>query len=206
MIVYIDSNIFVNAKRRKEKTTHKISKEFMDYVIKLNRKEDKIDFFTSRYTGVELASAMIRQTQNKYRAKSILYELGKEWEDKIGLIPENPKKTIKWEDFLKRLQEIVIEYKVPASDSIHAMALLELSPNYFVTWNKKHFAPLIKKMKNTIMVDPKEFMSELKKVRIKNKKMKEEELYKEVFRRLFERKKFSIDKEIRNYLAHFYNK
>lgn len=184
--VYVDSNVFVNAKRRKEKT-NKISKEFMRYVIKLNKRIDKINFFTSRYTGVELASAMIRQTGNRYRAKSILYELGKEWEDKIGLVPGNPGKEIKWEELIQKLQTIVIEYKVPASDSFTTMAILDLNPNYFVTWNKKHFNFLIKKIKNTIMVNPEEFMRELKKIKQKNKKLKEGDLFNQVFQKFFDK-------------------
>ena len=45
VIVYIDSNTFISAKRRKEKNQHQFSKKFMDYVTKLNDKKSDISFF-----------------------------------------------------------------------------------------------------------------------------------------------------------------
>lgn len=195
MKIYIDSNVFINAKKRKEKR-HKISKEFMKYVTKLNEKNNKIEFYTSRFTGVELASAMIRTTKNSYRAKSILFDLENEWKDKIELVPNDPEEEISWGDLVSDLIQIALGYKVPATDCIHAKFLLKYKFDYFITWNKKHFKLLIRKIKNTKMLDPKEFLDILDKLKKKSKQKDKT-------------KKRYIDRELllttlRNYISHKY--
>jgi hypothetical protein len=56
---------------------HLESKKFMDYV--LQSKKTDMKFFTSVFTFLELASAMIRRTKKQDKAYSLLYRVRNSW-------------------------------------------------------------------------------------------------------------------------------
>lgn len=159
--IYIDSNVFVSYVMSDEKE-HKDSKEFIDYILNNNLLKKKIYIFTSRFTGVEVASAIFRRTKNEDKARALLYKIQKPWSKRIYLLPKNPETKIKIDGFVSELIETALKFGTPFGDTIHANDLLKYEINYFVTWNVKHFSC----MQNTIPVlkvkTPLEMLTDLK--------------------------------------------
>ena len=157
--IYIDSDVFVSSEKRDE-PQHLESKKFLDIIIK-GDKLKQVNFFTCRFTGVELASAMIRRTKQKHRAYSLLYRLDNPWSKKVLPLPPKSNSKITWKDLIQELIETTVKYKTPAGDTLHAKFVVEYNMDYLVTWNKKHFKVLQKKVSGLKVLDPTEMLVKL---------------------------------------------
>ncbi len=158
--IYIDSDVIVSSENRKE-INHKESKNFMKFVIK--NKNQEISFFTSVFTFLELASAIIRRKKNKDKAYSLLYRIRNTWKDSINPLPPiPPKKLTSFTRFIDTLIETSIKFYTPAGDTIHAHTVAGNEIDYLVTWNKKHFKRLEKKIATLKVVNPPEMLNILK--------------------------------------------
>jgi len=80
--IYIDSDVLVASEIPKE-PNHKESKRFMEYVLK-KKKSNNVKFFTSRFTLLEIASAIIRRTKNVDKAYSFIHRLTSTWKESIS--------------------------------------------------------------------------------------------------------------------------
>lgn len=165
--IYIDSNIIV-ASEIKEEPCHNESKEFIKFV--LGNRENKIIFFTSVFTFLELSSAMIRRTNDIDKAYSLLYRIRSSWKHSIHPLPPTRKKMTSFTRLVDSLIEASIEFRTPSADSIHALTIAENKIDYLVTFNKKDFRGLLKQIKNLKMLTPSEMMKELKTISAYNKK------------------------------------
>lgn len=162
--IAIDSDVIVASEINKE-SHHQESKEFMEYV--LSTKIKNIFFFTSIFTFLELASAMIRRTKNKDKTYSLLYRISKSWKKVINPLPlSSSKKQITpntfSRDLVDNLIETAIKYNTKSGDTIQSQAIIENQIDCFVTWNKKDFILLEKKIDNFKVLTPKEFLSKIK--------------------------------------------
>lgn len=166
MNIYIDSNVIVASEIRGEKH-HQESKEFMKYV--LGNKNPNIAFFTSVFTFLELASAMIRRTRDKNKAYSLLYRIRNSWKDLINPLPPiPPRKLTSFTRLVDTLIETSIKFHTPAGDSIHAQTVAETEIDYLITWNKEHFSDMEKQIENLKVLTPTELLEELKTRKDKN--------------------------------------
>lgn len=173
--VSIDTCVIVASEIPKE-DHYKESKRFMNFV--LENKNKNLEFFTSIFTFVELASAMIRRTSNKDKAYSLLYRVTKSWKNSINPLPliYNSKSRSQKEfskDFIDDLIEIAIRFKTKSGDTMQANAIAENQIDYFITWNKKDFREIENKLKNLHVLDPLEFLKEVKSekfIKLVNKK------------------------------------
>ncbi len=164
--IAIDSDVFVSSEIDTE-SNHKESKEFVEYI--LANKIKNIFFFTSIFTFLELACAMIRRTNNKDRAYSLLYRIGRSWKSVINPIPFfSSKKQITPTSFSRNLIDDLIEtaikFNARAGDAIQTQAVLENQIDCFVTWNKKDFVALEKEIKDFRVLSPSEALQEIKKL------------------------------------------
>lgn len=157
---YIDSDVFVSSVRQKEQY-HKESKEFIDFVVK-EKIASNIAFFTSRFTEVEIASAIFRQTRDKDRARATLHKLERPWKNKISLLPEKPSKKINLDDLIIKLVETTLKYGTRFGDTVHANNVESYAIDYLVTWNKKDFLKLEKKIKKLKVLNPTEMLKGIK--------------------------------------------
>jgi len=140
--IYIDSNVIV-ASEIEEEEHHQKSKEFMEYVL-ASKGTDTI-FFTSVFTFSELASAMIRRTNNKDKAYSLLYQIRNSWKKFIKPLPPIPgKNRADFIELVETLIETAIRFRTPSADTIHAQTVAGYEINYLVTWNKKDFSEMEK--------------------------------------------------------------
>lgn len=162
--IYIDSNVIV-ASEIKTESYHKESKEFMGYVLKSNKQE--ISFATSVFTFLELASAMIRRTNNQDKTYSLLYRIRNSWKDSIKPYPPLPlKKITSITKLVDCLIETSIKFRCPTADTLHAQTVYAFNFNYLVTLNKKDFVYMQKQIKNLKVLTPIEILKELKKKKI----------------------------------------
>jgi len=178
--VYIDSDVMVASEIKDEKN-HTESKKFMDYVLK--SKDKDIKFFTSIFTFLELASAMIRRTKNKDKAYSLLYRVRNSWKKFINPLPPMEKGT-SFTTLVDNLIETTIKFKTPAGDTIHAhtFALNEL--NYFITWNTKHFKGMRRHLKQIKILTPTDVLKEFAILQNKQPSKKTKFLFKETLQKL----------------------
>ena len=161
--IAIDSDVFV-ASEIKTETNHKESKEFIEHII--SNKLKNVFFFTSIFTFLELASAMIRRTNNKDKTYSLLYRITKSWKKTINPLPfSSSKKQISPNTFSKdlvdNLIETAIKFNTKSGDTIQSQAILENQIDCFITWNKKDFIILGKKIPNFKVLNPTEFLDKI---------------------------------------------
>jgi len=159
-LVYIDSDVIV-ASELKEEQYFSESKRFMEYVLK-SRIPDTT-FFTSVFTFLELASAMIRRTRNKDRAYSLLYQIRNSWKGSIKPYPPLPRsKLTSFTRLVDTLIETSIKFRTPSGDTIHAQTAVQYEIDYLITWNKDHFLDMQREIKNLKILNPTEALAEFK--------------------------------------------
>ncbi len=161
--IAIDSDVIVASEIEGE-ANHKESKEFMDYV--LTCKSKKVSFFTSIFTFLELASAMIRRTKDKDKAYSLLYRITKSWRKTINPLPfSSSKKQISPQAFSRELIdnfiETAIKFNEKSGDAIQCQAIVENQIDCFVTWNLKDFTILEQTIPNFKVLTPKQAVQEI---------------------------------------------
>ena len=160
--IYIDSNVIV-ASEIAEEEYHQESKEFMEYV--LASKGTDTTFFTSVFTFLELASAMIRRTENADRVYSLLYRIKNSWKDLIRPVPPMPpQKLTSFTRLVDALIETAIRFRTPSADTIHAQTVAGYEIHYLVTWNKKDFSEMEKQISELKVLSPTEMLEELRKI------------------------------------------
>lgn len=163
--VFIDSNVIIAAEIITEQH-HKESKKFMEYI--LSNKINGITFFTSIFTFLELASAMIRRTKNKDKTYSLLYRISKSWKKIINPIPlSSSNKRISPKTFSRELIdtliEVAIKFGTKTGDTFQCHAIVENEIGCIVTWNTKDFTKLKKYVKGFKILTPLEMLENLKK-------------------------------------------
>ena len=161
--IAIDSDVIVSSEIKKE-SNHLKSKEFMIEV--LSNKLGSMYFFTSIFTFLELASAMKRRTKNKDKTYSLLYRITKSWKDKINPLPfSSLKKQISPKGFSTMIIddwiETAIKFNSKSGDTIQIHTLVENQIDCFITWNKKDFILLKKKIKDFEVLTPAEFLNKI---------------------------------------------
>ena len=160
--IYIDSNVIV-ASEIEEEEHHQKSKDFMEYVLE-SEGTDTI-FFTSIFTFLELASAMIRRTDDKNKAYSLLYRIGKSWKESIKPMPPIlPEQLTSFGRLVDRLVETAVEFHTPSADTIHAQTVALYGFPYLVTWNKKDFSEMEKQISELKVLNPTEMLDELRNI------------------------------------------
>jgi len=161
--ISIDSDVFIASEISTE-PNHKKSKEFMEYILS-NKLKDMF-FFTSIFTFLELASAMIRRTNDKDKPYSLLYRITNSWKKTINPLPlTSSKKQVSANTFSKEvvdnLIETAIKFNTKSGDTIQSQAILENQIDCFITWNKKDFLRLQKKIKDFKVLNPSEFLDKI---------------------------------------------
>jgi predicted nucleic acid-binding protein len=160
MNIYIDSNVIVSAEI-KEEDKHEESKHFMEHV--LNNSNSKFQYYTSIFSFLELASAMIRRTKNIDKAYSLLYRVRHSWEKNIiPLPPMYEKKSASFTKLVDSLIETSLKYSMPTGDTIHAQTINSYDMDYVVTWNTKHFTCMTKEWKTLQVLTPTEMLKIIK--------------------------------------------
>ncbi len=161
MDVYIDSDVIV-ASEIEEEENHKESKNFMEHV--LGSKSPDTVFYTSVFSFLELASAMIRRTSNSDKAYSLLYRIRNSWKKSIKPLPPLPAKyRASFTGLVDTLIETSIKYRTPSADTIHAQTVAGYEIDCLVTWNKKHFSDMEQQIPNLRILTPTEMLNELAK-------------------------------------------
>lgn len=164
IVIYIDSDVIV-ASEMEDEPNHKESKNFMERV--LNNENSDILFITSVFTFLELASAMIRRTNDEDKAYSLLYRIGKSWKDSIKPVPPIlPKKLTSFTRLVDSLVETAIKFHTPFGDTIHAQTAAWHEVDYLITWNKKHFSNMEKQVEGLKLLTPIEVLEELKQFQV----------------------------------------
>lgn len=165
--VYIDTNIFVSYARKKEKQLHKSSKEFIDYIINNMKFEEfntKFDFFTSRFTEAEIASALRRQKHKENEVRGFLHKMSSpDWARAIIPLP----KSMGIQKFVPEVVEAAIKYGAKFADSVQAccIQLHRESINYIITNDGPLKTIFEKKLKKVKILTIKEGLPLLKKLR-----------------------------------------
>lgn len=150
--VYIDTDVLIASKSRSE-TNHLKSKKFTDYVI--GDKSSGYQFFASGYTLLEMVTNVRRKTGSKDKARSLAWQLTRSWKYRIRMLGFKPKSI---EDLFHELTETAIELGIPTGDTIHSQLIIDSKMDYLVTWNKKHFKPLRRKLRKLEIMNPEEFL------------------------------------------------
>lgn len=159
--IYIDSDVIVASEIEEEKN-HTDSKRFMEYV--LGNKSPSMTFYTSVFSFVELASAMIRRTSNSDKAYSLLYRIRNSWKKSIKPLPPIPAKLrTSFTGLVESLIETSIKYRTPSADTMHAQTIAGYEIDFLVTWNKKHFSYMESQIPNLKVLTPREMLEELAK-------------------------------------------
>ncbi len=167
--VYLDSDVIVAAEIDNEQN-HTESQKFMDFILKQEHRD--IIFITSVFTFLELASAMIRRTNDEHRAYSLLYRIRNVWKGSIKPVPPMPpKKLTSFTTLVDRLAETSIKFHTPSGDTIHAQTAAWHEVDYLVTWNKKHYLYMEKQLEDLRVLTPTEAIDEFNKYK-KNKKVR----------------------------------
>lgn len=158
--VYIDSDVIVASEIDGEQH-HRESKEFMEYVLTSNKND--ITFLTSIFTFVELASAMIRRTNDKDKAYSLLYRIRNSWKNSILPLPPIPQENrASFTRLVDTLIETSIQFRTPSGDTIHAQTVAGYEIYYLVTWNVRHFSAMENQIKRLKVMTPTEALSEFR--------------------------------------------
>ena len=156
MDIYIDSDVIVSSEINNEEN-HSESREFMEYM--LTNKDPAITFYTSVFSFVELASAMIRRTGNSDKAYSLLYRIRNSWQKSIKPLPPIPaKRSASFTSLVETLIETSIKYRTPSADTIHAQTIAGYEIDHVVTWNKKHFSDMQHQIANLRILTPSEML------------------------------------------------
>lgn len=161
MKIYIDSNVFVS-NICEDENNHRPSKEFIDFILN-NKFSNDFVFLTSRFTEVEVASAIFRKTKNEEKARATLYKLERPWKEKFHLLPEKVNKKVNLDNLIIKLVETALRHGTSFGDSIHANDIESYNIDFLVTWNIKHFKNMVDKIKNLQVVTPTQMLNEIKK-------------------------------------------
>ena len=154
MKCYIDSNVFVS-NICEDEDNHKVSKEFIEFILN-NKLPEDIAFLTSRFTEVEVASAIFRKTKNEERARATLHKLERPWKEKFHLLPEDPDEKVKLDDMIIKLVETALKHGTKFGDTVHANVVESYDIDFLVTWNIKDFKKMQNKIKKLRVLNPKE--------------------------------------------------
>jgi predicted nucleic acid-binding protein len=168
--VYIDTNVFISAISRKEEQ-YDISKKFLDTILK-DDLQAEYNFFTSGFTLLELVTNVRRKTRSKDKARSLAWQLKQSWKDKIQMLGF---KTDSVPIFFDQLVETAIDLGITTGDIIHSQLMLDSKMDFLITWNKKDFLNLNKKMKKLQIMTPTEFL----KILVNTKRKKQIDIDKE---------------------------
>jgi predicted nucleic acid-binding protein len=161
MDIYIDSDVIVASEIANE-NNHKESKKFMEYVLADKSKDTT--YYTSVFSFLELASAMVRRTNNNDKAYSLLYRIRNSWKKSIKPLPPIPsRRRTSFTELVDTLIETSIKYRTPAADTIHAQTISGYEIDYVVTWNKRHFSCLERQFPNLKVLTPTEILTEFAK-------------------------------------------
>jgi len=161
MDIYIDSDVIV-ASEIGDEENHAESEKFMEHV--LGSKSLDVTFYTSVFSFVELASAMIRRTNNSDKAYSLLYRIRNSWKKSIKPLPPIPaKRRASFTSLVETLIETSIKYRTPSADTFHAQTIAGYEIDYVVTWNKKHFLYMEQQIPNLNILTPPEMLKVLSK-------------------------------------------
>lgn len=160
MKIYIDADVFVS-NIIGEESNHKGSKLFIKYILDNNFPKD-VSFLTSRFTGVEIASAIFRRTNNEEKARATLYKLERPWKEKIDLLPIKPKTKVRIDDLVIKLVETALRYGTKFGDTIHANDIESYEIDFLVTWNLKDFEKLKRNIDRLDVLTPKQMLDKLK--------------------------------------------
>ncbi len=164
---YIDTNIFVGYARKKE-DNHKASKEAIDYIKKNmtdKRFNRKFDFFTSRFTEAEIASALKRRKESENKIRAFLHKMNSpSWAKAVIPLPEE---DMAIKQFVPLVVETAIKLGAKFADNVQACCvnLYKDSIDYVVTEDRNFKNKLIKKMKRIKIVDTQTMLILLKKLR-----------------------------------------
>lgn len=122
----------------------------------------EIVFYTSIFSFLELASAMIRRTGNRDRAYSLLYRIKNSWKKAITPLPPIPtKRRASFTTLVDTLIETTIKYRTPSADTIHAQTIAGYEINFLVTWNTRDFLYMEQQFPNLTVLTPPEMLNEL---------------------------------------------
>jgi hypothetical protein len=163
VLVFIDSNVFVNWKASGERNARH-SKEFVEGMVLSGKnvfetrtgKPREFVFCTSYYTLLEVASAMARRAGD-LEAKKLVYDLAKWW-DKVKKLDSGEKR---FSFLVNEAIKTAFEYKIPSGDAIQANIFLSNYSGgeaYLVTWNKRDFENLARKNPGLALLTPTEFL------------------------------------------------
>lgn len=160
--IYIDSNVIVASEIETEEH-HQQSKEFMEYVLASEGTDTT--FFTSVFTFLELASAMIRRTNDKDKAYSLVHRVGKSWKESIKPLPPiPPRKLTSFTRLVDILIDAAIKFHTPSADTIRAQTVAGYEIHYLVTWNKGDFSEMERQISQLKVLTPTEMLAELKRI------------------------------------------
>ncbi len=162
MYVYIDSNVIVSSEIKSE-SNYAESSKFMEFAERIHARFPDVKFVTSVFTFLELASAMIRRTQNEDKTLSLLYRVTTMWESWIKPVaPLAPGKRTSFKRLIDSLIGTAIKFHTPAADTIHAQTVYLYDFDYLVTWNKADFQGMTKVMRKLTIVTPAEMYEQLR--------------------------------------------
>jgi predicted nucleic acid-binding protein len=156
--VYIDTNVFISAISREEEQSP-ASKRFLKTIFESDSLE--YSFFTSGFTLLEAVTNVRRKTRSKDKARSMAWQLKQSWKDKIQMLGF---KTDSVPIFFDQLVETAIEFGIKTGDTIHSQLILDSKMDFLITWNKKDFINLRKKMTHLKIMSPLEFLEMLAKI------------------------------------------
>ena len=159
--VYIDSNIFVQC-ARKDHQLHNSSKKFIDLIVKKYSKCKGLKFFASRFSGVEIASALRRKNSRK-DAEAFLFKKETLWKNAFLPLPPSPKEKFQIDNFISELMEIALKFGTDSGDTIqaHAISTYKEELNCVVTNDKDFVKRLGKKYRRIKIVYLKDGLEEL---------------------------------------------
>lgn len=160
--IYIDSDVIVSAEMEDERN-HEESKKFMVHILGIENPDTT--FITSVFTFLELASAMIRRTNDEHKAYSLVYRIGKSWKDSIKPVPPMPsKKLTSFTRLVDRLVETSVKFHTRSGDTIHAQTAAWHEVDYLITWNTKDFSYVEQQLESLTVMTPTELLEEFKKL------------------------------------------
>lgn len=162
--IYIDSDVIVAAEIEGEQN-HEESKKFMDYVLEIENPDTT--FITSIFTFLEIASAMIRRTNDKDKAYSLVHRVGRSWKWKKSIKPVPPippKELTSFRRLVDRLIDTSVEFHTTSGDTIHAQTAAWHEIDYLITWNTKHYSHMEQQLKSLTVMTPTKLLEEFKKL------------------------------------------
>ncbi len=160
MKIYVDSDVFVSNISHDE-INHEASKEFINFILTTNFPKGYL-LLTSRFTEVEVSSAVFRKTKNEDKARATLYKLERTWKHKFILLPEKATKKINLDDLIIKLVETALRHGTRFGDTVHANDVESYNIDYLVTWNIKDFKQMEEKIKTLQVVKPTQMLEILK--------------------------------------------